>query len=125
MNRIALLTCAGFLALGLAGPVTAHHPPRMERCYSLTFTGRIERIEWRNPHVRLTVVADSGESHDIVWLSLQALGRAGIGPDTLAVGDAVTVTVGTREDVIDMPELLAAITRTSDGWEWSQVPQGC
>jgi hypothetical protein len=113
---------AAFYAVG---PAAAHHPPFMERCQSFTFTGRIERIDWRNPHVELTIRTDGGESHEVTWLNLQALARAGIARDTLRVGDEVTVTVGTRDDIVPRPMLLAAITRTRDDWEWSQVPQGC
>jgi hypothetical protein len=95
----------------------------MERCHSLTFTGQVEQIvgatasSWY-PH-------RCGESHRVIWLNTQQLSRAGIDRDTLHIGDQVTATVGTRDDVVERPMLLAAITRTSDGWEWSQVPQGC
>ena len=125
MSRVASGFSSLILTLSVVGAVGAHHPPLMERCYSLTFTGEIERIEWRNPHVELSIRTESGESHRVIWLNLQALDRAGIDRDLLRPGDQVTVTVGTREDVSQRPMLLAAITRTSDGWEWSQVPQGC
>jgi L-asparaginase II len=97
----------------------------MDHCYSLTFTGQVERIEWHNPHVELIIRADSGESHRVIWLNIQGLKRAGIDTETLRAGDQVTVTVGTRDEIAKTPMLLAAITRASDGWEWSQVPQGC
>jgi hypothetical protein len=125
MNRVAFKFSALILGLCIAGAAAAHHPPLMERCYSLTFTGQVEKIEWRNPHVELLIRADSGESHRVTWLNMQHLHLAGIDRDTLHTGDQVTVTVGTRDDVVRRPMLLAAITRTSDGWEWSQTPQGC
>ena len=31
--------------LTLAGTAAAHHPPKMDRCASFSFTGEIERIE--------------------------------------------------------------------------------
>lgn len=125
MNRVVSRSSALIVALCIGGAAAAHHPPLMERCHSLTVTGRIAGIEWHNPHVELMVATDSGESYEMIWLGLQALSRAGIDRNTLRVGDRVTVTVGTRDDVVERPMLLAAITRTSDGWEWSQVPQGC
>jgi hypothetical protein len=97
----------------------------MERCESLTFTGQVEQVQWHNPHVELAIRTDSGERRQVIWLNIQGLKRAGIDFDTLRAGDQVTVTVGTRDDVVERPMLLAAITRASDGWEWSQVPQGC
>ena len=115
------------LALGISFAVAAdaHHPPQMEHCFSFTFTARIERVEWRNPHVALYVQTEDGASHELTWLNPQQLGWAGIDRDTIRPGEHVTVTVGTREDSLTQPVLLAAITKTSDGWEWSQTPQGC
>jgi hypothetical protein len=116
---------SSLLALWIATGAAAHHPPFMERCHSFTFTGEIARIEWRNPHVELSVRTEGGETHQVTWLDLQGLSRAGIDRDTLRPGDRVTVTAGTRDEVTKRPMLLAAITRARDGWEWSQVPQGC
>ncbi len=113
------------LMLGVVGVADAHHPPQMDNCYSLTFTAQIERVEWRNPHVELIVLADDGEQHVLVWLNPQQLGLAGVDRDTVRAGDDVIVTVGMREDGEDEPMLLAAITNNRDGWEWSQTPQGC
>lgn len=125
MSRGILAFFALALGLGIAGAAAAHHPPLMERCYSYTFTGQVEQIAWRNPHVELLIRTESGETHQVIWLNKQQLNRAGIDENTLRAGDHVTVTVGTRDDVVKRPMLLAAITRTSDSWAWSQVPQGC
>ena len=128
MSRVVFRSSALIFGLCIASAATAHHPPKMDRCHSLTFTGQVERIEWHNPHVELIIGTDGEKSHRVTWLNIQGLKRAGINLDTLRVGDQVTVTVGTRDDVVTTPTtpmLLAAISRTSDGWEWSQVPQGC
>jgi hypothetical protein len=117
----SILACA---LLGIAGSAAAHHPPRFERCKVLTVTGQIESVNWANPHVELTVKAESGTSYRVVWLSLQQLGRAGIQRDTLQVGDEVVITAGTR-DGASAPILLSEIHRPSDGWTWSQPPEGC
>ena len=125
MSRAAFRTFALFLGLYIVSAATAHHPPKMEHCYSLTFTGQVEQIEWRNPHVELSIRTEGGESHRVIWLNTHQLSLAGIDRNTLRTGDQVTVTVGTRDEVVERPMLLAAITRASDGWAWSQVPQGC
>ena len=125
MSRAGLGFIAFALGLAITSAATAHHPPRMERCKSFTFSGEIERVEWRNPHVELIIRADDGVSHRITWLNMYQLGRDGIGADTLRMGDRVVVTAGTREDVVEQPMLLSDIHRASDGWEWSQIPQGC
>jgi len=125
MSREASRFLVLSLCLCIGGAAGAHHPPLMERCQSYTFTGQIERIEWSNPHVEVFVRTDSGDVNRVIWLNPQQLGLAGITRDTLHAGESVIVTVGTREDVVDRPMLLSALTRTSDEWEWSQVPQGC
>ena len=126
MSQRALSVFALIVGLCIADTATSHHPPLMENCVALTFTGEVERIEWRNPHVELLVQADDGESHLISWLNPQQLSRAGVDRDTIRAGERVIVTVGSHEaNVIPRPELLAAITKLSDGWEWSQTPQGC
>ena len=121
----ALTGFATLMLMLIVGIADAHHPPKMDSCYSLTFTAQIERVEWRNPHVTVIVRDQGGESHSLVWLNPQQLGWGGIDRDTLRSGDEVTVTVGTQGDLNSEPMLLAAITRTSDGWTWSQTPQGC
>lgn len=125
MNRAASTSSALLLGLCIVTTAAAHHPPKMEHCYSSTFTGQVEQVEWHNPHVELIIRTESGESRRVVWLNIQGLKRAGIDIGTLRAGDKVTVTVGTLDNVEKRPMLLAAITRASDGWEWSQAPQGC
>jgi hypothetical protein len=125
MSRTASSVIALFVGLCFVSTAHAHHPPRMDHCYSFTFTGQIERVEWRNPHVELFIQREDGASHQLIWLNPQQLGWAGIERDTIRAGDQVIVTVGTREDSLAQPMLLAAITKMSDGWEWSQTPQGC
>lgn len=112
--------------LAVAGSAAAHHPPRYERCVAYTFEGDIERIDWSNPHVQLFIREADGTLHRLGWLDLQALRRAGIDRDTLAVGDRVIFTSGLRpDDVVERPELVSSLKRPSDGWAWSQPLQGC
>ena len=126
MTGRTLSVLALVVGLCVVSAANAHHPPIMDHCTALTFTGEVERIDWRNPHVELLIRADDGESHLMSWLNPQQLGLAGVERDTIRAGERVTVTVGTHEDaVVPRPKLLAAITRLSDGWEWSQTPQGC
>jgi hypothetical protein len=98
----------------------------MERCASVSFAGNIEKIEWRPPHVQLVIQTDEGMSRRVSWLAINQLSLADIDRDTLHVGDHVDITAGIRlDDVVERPLLLSYIHRDSDGWGWSQVPQGC
>jgi hypothetical protein len=112
--------------LGLASASVAHHPPRFERCQRFTFTGQLERIEWTNPHVMLSLRTDDGVSRQAGWLNVQRLRRSGIDVDTLRIGDRLVIQGGIRKKDADKePVLLSSIRRLSDGWEWSQPLQGC
>jgi Family of unknown function (DUF6152) len=127
MSRVALRSVFLLLPLlGIAGMAKAHHPPRFERCQLVSIEGAIERIDWDNPHVRLILKSDQGESYELGWLSPRALRRADIDIDLLHIGDRVVVETGFRpQDAEKQPLLLSGIRRTSDGWTWSQEPQGC
>jgi len=121
---ISLLAVA--FTLGIANMAAAHHPAKMERCESFAFTGQIERIEWRRPHVELTIRTADGASHDVTWLAINQLALAGIRQDTLRINDQVIVIAGIRpNDIVERPMLLSYIHRDSDGWGWTQRPQGC
>jgi hypothetical protein len=112
--------------LGFASAAVAHHPPRFERCQRFTVTGELERIQWTNPHVLLSLRTDDGSSREVGWLNLQQLRRAGIQVDTLHIGDRLVVQGGIRRKADDNePMLLSSVRRLTDGWEWAQPLQGC
>ena len=125
MSRTALGALAVVITLGLAGNASAHHPPKMERCEAIMFTGTLERLEWRRPHVELYVRTDDGELNHLTWLAINQLELEGITRDTLAIGDRVEIQAGVRpNEVTERPMLLSYIHR-GDGWGWAQTPQGC
>jgi hypothetical protein len=126
MNRGLFRFVAYVFALGFVGSAAAHHPPKMDNCASYSFTGQIERIEWRAPHVELFIRTKEGVSRRVSWLAVNQLALAGIEEDTLRIGDQVDVTAGVLlEDTTTRPMLLSYIHRETDGWGWSQKPQGC
>lgn len=93
---------------------------------SFTFTGQVERVEWRMPHVVLHIRTDEGDVQQLAWLNMHQLALAGIDRETLRTGDEVVITAtAKREEVVETPIWPTNIRRTSDGWEWSQEPQGC
>jgi hypothetical protein len=126
MNRTVLKFVALISVLGFAGISGAHHPPKIERCESFAFTGQIERIEWRRPHVELFVRTAEGATHQVTWLAINQLGLQGIDRETLRIGDQVIIIAGIRpNDAVERPMLLSYIHRDSDGWGWAEAPQGC
>ena len=104
----------------------AHNPPLMWRCVISSFTGQVEQIDWRMPHIELLIRTDDGVGHRLTWHSIHQLAWIDIDRDTLRIGDQVVFTATTRRNnVLERPMLLSSIRRTSDGWEWAQKPQGC
>ena len=126
MSRGVFSILAVSLTLLIGSNAAAHHPPKMERCASFTFSGQIERIEWRRPHVELFIRTADGETYHVTWLAINQLELQDIHADTLKIGDEVEIMAGIRpNDVVVRPMLLSYIHRDSDGWGWSQMPQGC
>jgi hypothetical protein len=126
MKRAMLGALAFALTLGLANPASAHHPPKFERCLSVEFSGKIHEIQWKRPHVLLSVETSEGMIYELSWLDITLLDLAGIDESTLHVGDEVDVAAGFRpNEIVDRPMLLSYIHRESDGWGWAQTPQGC
>ena len=118
------LSAAALLAS--AGPASAHHPPKFDRCKVYTVSGQVERVDWINPHVKIAIKTDDGMGYDLVWLNLQQLSLAGVQKDALKVGDRVVVKGSKQsEDPTHVSLLLTEIRKTADGLEWSQPPQGC
>lgn len=126
MIRAIVMVFAAVLVLGVLQPAAAHHPPLMERCAIFSFTGEIEQIDWRMPHVELLVRTSEGIGYHLTWRNIHQLAWEGIDRNTLRIGDAVAVTATTLRDIVaGEPMLLSSMRRISDGWEWVQDPQGC
>jgi hypothetical protein len=54
--------------------------------------GELVSVSWRNPHVRLVLkAAGSGEEWELEAQDINSLGRRGLSPELLEVGDSVTV----------------------------------
>ncbi len=112
--------------LSLASSAAAHHPPRFDRCKLYTIEGDVERVDWRNPHVKLSIKAEDGTTYDLIWLSIQQLSLAGVQKEAVKAGDRVVATGSKQSDTgAHVSILLSEIHKASDGLQWSQPPQGC
>ena len=82
----------------LARPVAAHHSVSAEYDTSkpITFTGKVTRVEWMNPHIYTNIEARDEAGKTVVFRveggAPNSLFRQGWRPDTLKPGDTVTVS---------------------------------
>src|SRR5215471_13884017 len=89
------------LSLGLlaaAAPAFAHHAVSAEfdRNKPITFTGTVKKVDWMNPHIYTHIEAKDASGKVVVYEveggAPNALFRNGWRPDTLKVGETVSVT---------------------------------
>jgi len=112
--------------LGLASVADAHHPPHLDRCKLYTIEGNVQRVDWSNPHVKLSIKADDGTTYELIWRSIQQLSLAGVQREAVRVGDHVVATGSKQsDDAAHVSILLSEIHKANDGLQWSQPPQGC
>jgi hypothetical protein len=88
----------------------AHHSHQTfyDPCKPVTIEGRIENIQWNDPHILLDLKLDDGRTYHAEWISLREVTTRG------SIGPAQTVlTFGTRVVVMGYPLRDAAQIRAS------------
>ncbi len=99
MTRQALrIALAVGLAAVLSMPLAAHHSVSAEYDNSkpITFTGKVTKVEWMNPHIYTNVEAKDETGKMVIFRieggAPNSLYRQGWRPDSLKAGDSVTVS---------------------------------
>jgi len=93
-----------------ASSVLAHHSHQTfyDACKPLTVEGRIESIQWKDPHVLLDLTLDDGRTYHAEWISLREVTTGS------SIGPAQTVlTSGTHVVVMGHPLRDAAQIRVT------------
>ena len=90
-------TLAASLYLTTASPTFAHHshPLVYDWCKSITVEGRVESVEYKNPHSIIVVRQDDGTAYTVDWRPLDGLTRERIlesAKAALGFGARVSVT---------------------------------
>jgi len=136
-----LTTAVSILA---ASSALAHHshPRFYDSCRQVTIEGRIESVEWKNPHIRVVVEMDDGTSYTAELPSPELFNRNGIADAAMAaltVGARITVAGNPLRDPAEIrasfPEIppitdtkildVFSISRQDNSWNWYLTPRGC
>ena len=137
MRRAVLVATVLTVGIAASVPARAHHshPAFYDACKSVTIDGKIDSVQWKNPHVLLDVTAADGKVYRADWTSVGALERNKIEPPK--VGDRVVITGNPMRDVAEIrarfPDLkleppqkpvldVRQIRGAGDGWSWTTGP---
>ena len=95
-QRLAMF--AVILAAALAPAAYAHHSHFYDPCKSLAIEGRVERVEFKEPHSQIFLRADDGTAYTVDWARLRNL------TNSLILGPAKEALVfGARVSVMGNP----------------------
>jgi Family of unknown function (DUF6152) len=121
MVRKASLWCVVGAILLFGVPLAAHHSVSAEFDSNkpITFTGKVVKVEWMNPHIYTHVEAKDPDSGKMTVYKVEggppnSLFRQGWRRDTLKTGDTVTVS-GVRAKIATSTNIGLATITTSDG----------
>src|SRR5256885_11666947 len=126
-----------------ASSAHAHHSHGMfyDPCTSVTIDGKIEAVQWKNPHTLIDLRTTDGAVFRAEWTSPQVLtnmGVAGPAQEALKVGERIVVTGNPMRDAAAIRARFPAykepaekitvidvvqIRRASDSWNWARGPE--
>lgn len=123
MNRLALIAISW---AALASPAFAHHSAAAiyDVDTVIPLNGTITSVEWMNPHVRFYVDVEDAEGNVANW-EIETSGpagfmRRGFRPDTLKIGDPITVSGYPARD--GSPRAVATKIILADGTDMGGSP---
>ena len=141
VKRPVVILAAALCTGAAASDAYAHHshPYFYDQCKSITIEGRVESVQWKDPHSLIVLRPDDGAAYTVDWNSLRALTRDGVidsAKKTLVVGSRITVTGNPIRDVGQIREHFPdfnytvnprtidprSIRRVDDSFNWAMRP---
>src|SRR6266853_4777569 len=142
MKRNALIGLTTAICLYTASTAYAHHshPYFYDECNNITIEGRVERVEFKDPHTQIVLRVNDGTAYVVDWSPMSRLTNDRvIGPakDALVFGARVAVTgyrIRTTAQIREhFPELKGdvnpntvdprSIRRVDDSFSWGAPPR--
>ena len=143
MKRNALigLTTAVCLCTAASSAYAHHsHPYFYDECKSITIEGRVERVEFKDPHTLIVLRLDDGTAYTVDWAPLSRLTTyrvIGSAKEALVFGARVVVTGNRIRDVAQIREHFpdfksdvnpntvdpSSIRRVGDSFSWALPPR--
>ena len=139
MKRNLMILAAAFCMAASAAYAHHSHPYFYDQCKTATIEGRVERVEWKNPHTWIVVGMDDGTTYTVDWNSLSALTRDGVlgsAQQALVSGARVAVTGNPIRDAAQIREHFPdfksdvnprtvdpiSIRRVDNSFNWARRP---
>jgi len=134
---IHLLATAIFLSTASTAHAHHSHPAFYDQCKKVTLEGRVDSVQWKNPHVLVLVKLDDGTTYTAEWTSLQGLANHGDavpaqaalmpGARIVVLGNPMRDPAQIRANFPDLPAItntrvvdVLQIRRMDDSWKWAQ-----
>ena len=143
MKRNALigLTTAVCLCTAASSAYAHHsHPYFYDECKSITIEGRVERVEFKDPHTWIVLRLDDGTAYTVDWAPLSRLTNdrvIGSAKEALVFGARVVVTGNRIRNAAQIREHFpdfksdvnpntvdpSSIRRVGDSFSWALSPR--
>jgi len=140
MTRNLVILVTIYIVTAVSSAYAHHsHPYFYDQCKSITIEGRVERVEFKDPHTWIFVKLDDGTAYTVDWAGLSGLTRNRvIGPakEALVFGARVVVTGNPIRDTAQIREHFPdfksvvnpntvdprSIRRVGDSFSWALSP---
>jgi len=73
--RLIPAMLVAILHVALGASAYGHHSHFYDECKSIAIEGRVERVEFKNPHNVIVLRLDDGATYAVDWLSVTRLGE--------------------------------------------------
>jgi hypothetical protein len=145
MKRNLRILATAICVAAPASPALAHHshPFFYDVCKTVTIEGRVERVEFKDPHTLVFLKLDDGTAYTVDWAGLSGLTRNRVidpakaslvfGARVSVTGARIRSTAEIREHFSDFTSVVnpntldpALIRRVDNSWNWAlQNPPVC